>query len=125
MLAVILVQILLSQHRGGFAVAKITRRRANQFGDLVRVLKLGAVNLDDRVGLSKEDLCRRLYHASLARTGGSQKQHRPNGPAGVLHPRQIYLIEPGYSADSALLPHDQRTEPALELLSTRTLHLRV
>jgi len=45
------------------AKPQVSRRRANQLGNLVRVLKLGTVDLDDRVRIAKEHFGRRSYHA--------------------------------------------------------------
>src|SRR5437763_12555346 len=63
---VVAVEILLREHRGGLAVAEVARRRADEFGYLVRVLELGAVNLDDGVRVAEENFSRGLDDARLA-----------------------------------------------------------
>ena len=47
-----------AQQRMGLAMAQITRRRADEpgVGNLMTVLKLGAVNLDDRAPISQQAL---------------------------------------------------------------------
>ena len=51
LVGVVLVQHFLAQQRMGLAVAQVARRRADQLGDFVAVLELGAVDLDHRAGL--------------------------------------------------------------------------
>ena len=50
----------------GLAVAQVSWRRADQFGNLVRVLKLRAIHLDERTGISEQDLGRGFDDARLA-----------------------------------------------------------
>src|SRR4029077_6836277 len=55
-------------------MTQIARGRANQFGNLMGMLKLGAVHLDDRAGLAKQNLSRGFHDAGLARSCGSQEE---------------------------------------------------
>ena len=63
---VVAVEVLLREHRRGLAVAEVARRRADELRYLVRVLELGAVNLDDGVRVAEENFSRGLDDASLA-----------------------------------------------------------
>jgi len=53
---------------------QVSRRRADQLGDLMAVLKLGAIDLDYRPRVVQQGLCRCLYNASLARPGRPQEE---------------------------------------------------
>ena len=48
-----LVERFLREQRMSLAVTEITGRRANQFGDFVRVLKLGTINFDTGARIAK------------------------------------------------------------------------
>src|SRR5262249_1296141 len=68
-LGLVLCEILLSQKRRSLAMPEISGRRPNQFGYLVRVLKLSAVNFDHRICVTKEQFCRSFNYSGLARPG--------------------------------------------------------
>src|SRR6266478_9047403 len=67
-------QSLLRNQRMRLPMPQISRRRANQLGNLMGVLKLRAIHLDHRAGVSKENLGSRFHDARLARTGRPEKQ---------------------------------------------------
>ena len=106
-------------------MTEVTWRRAYQFGDLVRVLKLSAVNFDDSIAIFEEDFCCGLYDPGLSGAGWSQKEHSPDWASGVLHTCEEYLIESRDAANGAFLSHDQGAEMIFELFSSRTLLLRI
>src|SRR2546430_1128936 len=60
------IKIFLRQHRRGLAVTKVSWRRANELGNLVRVLEFSAVNLHDCVHIGKEYFSRRFNYTRLA-----------------------------------------------------------
>ena len=70
---VILIQHFLAQQRVRFAMPEISGRRADQFGDLVAVLKLGAVDLENRAGVADERFGGGFDQPGLARPGGSEE----------------------------------------------------
>ena len=88
LLGVPLVERFLREQRMGLAMAQVSRRRADQLGDLVRVLELGAVDLDAGVGDRRTAIRpwprpRASCPSRWARgTGGS----RPDAPAGSVRP---------------------------------------
>src|ERR1041384_7026839 len=84
-------------------MTKIARRRSDQFGDLVGVLKLCAVDLDNRVAISEKDIRGGLNHVSLTRAGWSEKEHRAQRPSRVRHPRLEALIERTDCANGSIL----------------------
>jgi len=61
-----LVECFLREQRMGFAMSKVTRRRSDELGNLVRVLKLGAVDLDTRMWVAEQRLRHCLDYAGLA-----------------------------------------------------------
>ena len=56
LLGVILRERLLRDQRMRFAVPQISRRRADQLGDFVRVLEFGAVDFDHRARIAEQAL---------------------------------------------------------------------
>src|SRR5260370_10718016 len=70
-------QSLLRNQRVSLPMPQIPRRRANQLGNLMGVLKFRAVDLDYRAGVSKENLGGGFHDARLARTGRPEKKQIP------------------------------------------------
>ena len=67
------VDSFLAEQRMGFAMAEISRRGANQFGDFVRVLELGAVDLDDSARVADQRFGGGLDDPRLSRTRGAEE----------------------------------------------------
>src|SRR5256712_695178 len=65
-LGVILRQSLLRDQRVRLPVPQVPRRRANQLGNLVRVLKLGAIHPDHRPWVPEQYLRRGFHNARLS-----------------------------------------------------------
>ena len=59
-------------------MSDVAGRRTNQLGDFVTVLKLGAIDFDDRIGSSEQYLGNRLDGSGFAGTRRSQKQEVSN-----------------------------------------------
>jgi hypothetical protein len=118
---VVAVEVLLREHRARLAVAEVARRAADELRDLVRVLELGAVDLNHRVGVAEEDFRRGLDDARLARPRGAEEEHRADGAVRRVHPGEEDLVEAAHAAHGALLPHDARGQLLLKLLRAGTL----
>ena len=97
-------------------MAQVARRATDELRDLVRVLKLRAIDLDDGVVVIEQHFGSRFDNARLARTGRPQKQHGADGAARVLHSREVNLIEAGDAAHGALLADDQPRQLGFEFL---------
>ena len=91
-LRVVLAQAFLGDQRVRITVPQITGRRANQFSNLVRVLKLRAIDLHHGAFVAKQSLRRGFHDAGFSRSGGSKKQQIPDRPARRVQPRAKYLI---------------------------------
>ena len=74
-------------------MAEISRRRPDQFGYLMTVLKLSTVNLDNRAGILEQRLGRRFYSARLTRPRGAEEEKVSNGPSGSSQAAEIHLID--------------------------------
>jgi hypothetical protein len=74
-------------------MAEISRRRPDQFGYLMTVLKLSTVNLDNRAGILEQRLGRRFYSARLTRPRGAEEEKVSNGPSGSSQAAGIHLID--------------------------------
>src|SRR5216683_2961782 len=78
----------------GLAVAQISRRGTNQFGNFVGVLKFRAIDFDHRTGVPKKDLRSRFHDARLSGTGRTEEQqvaHRTAGgvQSGTKHLKHV------------------------------------
>src|SRR5260370_38358490 len=119
------IEVFLRQHRRRLAVTKVSWRRANKLGNLVRVLEFGAVDLHDRVHIGKEYFGRRFNYTRLAETGRTKKQHRPDWAIRWIHAGQKNLVEAAHAPDSTLLTNNARSQAVFEILGTWALLLRV
>src|ERR1044071_2656405 len=85
------------------------------------MLKLGAIDLYHRVGVSVENFGGSFDDASFSGTSRSKKQHRADWPVWRIHARQENLVETTHAPDGAFLTHDARSKPLFKVLSTRAL----
>src|SRR2546428_536468 len=99
-------QSLLRDERVCLPVPQIPRRRANQLGNLVRVLKLGAIHPDHRPRVPEQYLRRGFHNARLPRPGRPQEQQVAHRTSLRAHPRQEDLVEVHQSANAFLLTDD-------------------
>ena len=84
------IQLLLGQHRLGFAMAQISGRRANQFRHLVFHLELAAIHLEDVLLAAVKHVRERFNGLGLSGTGRPQQEKHPHraalrGQAGLKH----------------------------------------
>src|SRR5208282_5415813 len=109
-----LVQSLLREERVSLAVSEVARRRADQFGDLMGVLELSAVNLDTRVGVTKEGLGHSLNDAGLASARRPEEQEVTDGTARCVQPGFEHLVNLGYFLNGFVLTDDPPAHGLLE-----------
>src|SRR5579875_4164660 len=86
----------LRNQRLRFSMPEIARRRTDQLCDFMAVLKLRAVDLEDRVRASKQHFACGFYQPRLAGTRRPQKQqvrqrssrYGKSGPVNLINSRQ-------------------------------------
>src|SRR5271168_5094570 len=83
------------------------------------MLKFRAVHLDDRAGITKENLRCSLHHACFSRPGGSEEQQIAYWAAGRVQSGAKHLVQVHQRLHSLLLPHDLRTQRRLEIQRVR------
>src|SRR5258708_40079681 len=88
------------------AVPKVSRRRTDQLRNFVRVLELGAIDLDAGVRIAEQGLGHGFHHARLARPGVPQKQQVPYAAPRRVQAGQKHLINLGDLFDSLVLPNN-------------------
>src|SRR6266567_3238519 len=103
----------------GFAVAQVAWRRANQLGNLVRVLELRAINLDDCASIPKKDFRCRFHNARLSRTGWTQEQQVSHGTTGRVQTGAKDLKHVYQGLDALFLPDDLGTQRGLKIARIR------
>src|SRR6516162_7595985 len=91
----------------------------------MRMLKLGAVHLDYRSRIAKQNLRRRLHDAGLARSCRPQKQQVAHRPARRIQPGAKHLVEIHQRLHTLFLPYDLRPQRRLKLQRVRTAFLRI
>src|SRR5271167_2272446 len=90
----------------GLTVTKIAWRTANQFCDLMRVLKFRAIHFDQRSAIAEQNLRSGLDNARLAGAGRSQKQQVSDGTTWRMKPSTKHLIQLDKRFDGFVLPDD-------------------
>ena len=120
LVGVIFGQLFLGNQRMRLAVPQIAWGRADQLGDFVRVLELGAVHLDHRAGVAKQDLRRGFHHARLPRAGGTEKEQVAHRAAGRVQPGAEDLIEVHHRGDGFLLADDLLAQFGFEVAGFHT-----
>ena len=83
-----LVESFLRQQGMSFAMAQIAGRGTNQLRDFMRVLKLGAIDLDARASVSEEGFGRRIRPRGFYRSRSDPEKSgcRPDGLADSIPP---------------------------------------
>ncbi len=119
------IEVLLRQHWRSFAVSQISRGRANQLRNFMRMLKLCAIDLNDRIRVAIQNFRRGLNHASFSRAGWAQKNHGSNWTVWRIHTSQKNLVKAAHTPHGALLSDDASGKPLLEVLGRSTLLIRI
>src|SRR5262245_65241562 len=86
------IQHLLREDGAGLAVPEIARRRAYQFGYFVRVLELGAIDLDHRIRVAEQNFGGGLDRTRLARAGRPKEEQRAQRFVRQSHLCEIDLV---------------------------------
>src|SRR5689334_24588408 len=101
----------------GLAVTEVARGRTDELCDFVRVLELGAIDLDGGTGIAEKRLSDGFNHAGLARAGWPEKQEIADRTPGRIQPRQEHLINLRHLFDGCVLSDDLATQCIFEILS--------
>src|SRR5437868_1537820 len=103
----VLIENFLSEQRMGFAMTKISRGRADKFGDFMTVLKLAAVDFNDSARIAEERLRGRFHGACLPGARRPEEHEGSNRSALRREPGEISLISPDDLVDCLLLPYEE------------------
>src|SRR5262245_3038469 len=95
---------------------EVSRRRAYQLRNLMRMLKLRAIDFCDQVRVTEKYLRGRLDDSRFARTCGTEEEQVPDWTAWVSQSSQKDLIQAGDTSHSAILSDDQPGKLILKLL---------
>src|SRR5258708_806636 len=99
----------------GLTMSQVSRRRADQLGNLVRVLNFRAIDCAAGRRISEECFGHCFHDASLARTGRSQKQQVTHGAPRRIQPSQKHLVDFRYFFDRLILADDLTPQVAVEV----------
>ena len=115
LLGVILRERFLRDQRMRLAVPQISRRRADQLRNFVRVLKFRAIHLDHRARIAKQHFRRRFHDARLARTGRSQEQQVPHRTSRRVQAGAKHLVQVHHGLHRFVLPHNLPPQPRFKI----------
>src|SRR6266567_8838128 len=107
------------------AMSQISRRRANQLGNLVRMLELRAINLDARPRVPEQGLGHGFDHTRLARSRGPQEQQVSHRTSRRVQPSQKHLINFDDLFDGGVLPHNAAAQGGIKLSSIVAATVRI
>src|SRR6516225_7374326 len=117
-----------------FAVTEVARRRTDELGNLVGVLKFRAIYLNDRAGIPKQDLGRCLHDAGLSGARWPEKEQVPYGPArrvqsgtkDLVHVHQglyaFFLANNLGAQGSMKIPRIVATDARVQLMTDSSSH---
>ena len=122
---VVLVEHFLAQQRMGLAMAQVSGRRANQLGDFVAVLELGAIDFDH----ARRRPTRLSAVASTMRVlpdpVGPRNRKLPIGRPGGFMPGEKHLVNFGDFFDGLVLADDFAPKSGFEILRRITAPRRI
>src|SRR5438552_3338006 len=101
----------------GLAMPQIAWGRTDQFGNFMGVLEFGAVDLDDRAPISKENLGSRFDDAGLARACRSEKKQVADWAPWRVQARAEHLIHIDQGLYAFFLSDDLGAQRAVEVPS--------
>src|SRR5579862_1144450 len=96
-------------------MAQVSRRRADQFRDFVRVLKFSTVNLDTGAGIAEQRFSHGFDDPGFSRTGRPEKQKVSNRTARRIQSRQKHLVNLDHFLDGLVLTDDSAAKGAFKL----------
>ncbi len=96
-------------------MSQVSRRRADQLGNLVRMLELGAIDLDAGPRVAKQRLRHRLHHPRFAGAGRPQEQQIAHGTVRRIQASQKHLIDFRYLFDRLILAHNLPAQGSLKV----------
>src|SRR2546421_11490723 len=98
-----------------FAMAQVSRRRADQLGDLTTVLEFGTVNFSHRAGILEQCLGGCFHGPGFTGSRGAEKEKASNEPAWGIYAGDIHLINVDNLSNCFLLPDDTLAQVRLKL----------
>src|SRR5579871_6007340 len=98
-----------------FAMAQVSRRRADQLGDLMTVLEFGTVNFSHRPSILKQSLGGCFHGPGFTGSRGAEKEKASNGPAWSIYAGDIHLINVDNLSNCFLLSDNALAEVRLKL----------
>src|SRR5215470_12503645 len=98
-----------------FAMPQVSRRRTDQLGDFMAVLKLRTVDFDHRTRILEKDLRCSLDDPSLSRSSRSEEQKIPDRTSRRIQTREVHLINIYDLLNCLVLSDDHATEASVQL----------
>src|SRR5437868_1992752 len=120
-----LIEGFLSEQRVGLAVSQVSRGRADQFSNLMRVLKLGAIHLDAGAGVAKQRLSHRFDNSRLTGARRPEKQEIANRAPGSVEAGEEHLVDLDHLFDGGILANDFSAKRAIKLAGIATATVRI
>src|SRR5260370_41577875 len=103
-----------------FPMSEVSRRRSDQLGNFVRVLKFRAIDLDHGAGVAKEKLGGGLHDPRLPRARRPKEQQVPHGAAWRVQSGAKHLVQVYQRLDTLFLTDNFSLQRGLEIDGVRT-----
>jgi len=110
-------QRFLRNQRMSFTMPQVSRGRANQFRDFMRMLEFRAIHLDHRARIAKQNFRGSFHDARLARSRGPEKQQVSNWAPGRIQPGAEYLVHIHQRLHAFDLPDNLRAQGGFKVAS--------
>ncbi len=102
-----------------FAMPQIPWRRPDQFGNFMRVLKFGTIDLDNGARVAKQNLCGRFHYAGFPRSGRPEKQQVPHRAAWRIQSGAKDLVQVHQRLDALFLSDNFPSQRGLKIDGVR------
>ena len=124
-LCVPLVERFLRQQRMRLPVSQVSRRRADQLRNFVRVLELRAIDLDAGAGVPKSDSAIASTTRVLPEPVGPRNKQVPYRTSGRVQTGQKHLVDLRNFLDGLVLADDLAAKSAVKLTGVMTATGRI
>src|SRR5271163_2732951 len=102
------------------AMSQVSRRRSDQLGDFVRVLELGAIDLNASPRISEQSLGHGLNHAGFPRAPWAQKKQVSHRTSRRIQSRQEHLVNFDHLFKRGILAHNLAAQGVVEISGIST-----
>src|ERR1700685_1896001 len=102
------------------AMTQVSRRRSDQLGDFMRVLELGAIDLNASPRTAEQSLGHGFNHAGFSRSRGPQKKQISHRTSRRIQSRQEHLVNFHHLVERGILAHNLAAQGVVKISGIST-----